>query len=231
LERAEDVPLAVTGGQDTIGLRVPNHPLALQLLTSFGAGVAAPSANRFGAVSPTTAAHVRADLGDEVDCLIDGGPCEIGVESTILDLSRDRPRLLRPGGVSLEALESVLGERVNLDSSGEVRAPGQLASHYAPRAELLLLAGPELEARVSGLQARGARVGVLAPEGTPLPAGLEDVVVLPRAAATYAKALYSSLRELDARGIDVLLAVAPEEPGLGMAVRDRLERAAGPRTS
>ncbi|MEM1418303.1 MAG: L-threonylcarbamoyladenylate synthase, partial [Myxococcota bacterium] len=140
--KAGDVPGTVTGGQDTVGLRVPDHALARELLTAFGDGVAAPSANRFGAVSPTTAAHVALELADAVDLLLDGGPCRVGVESTIVDLSGERARLLRPGGVAAEAIEEVLGTRL-ASAAGAPRAPGTLASHYAPRAALELVAPGE----------------------------------------------------------------------------------------
>lgn len=220
---------AVTGGQDTVALRVPAHPLALELLAAFGGGIAAPSANRFGGVSPTTADHVRAELGDEVDLVLDGGPCAVGVESTIVDLSAPSPRLLRPGGVPREELERALGQPVPLASQpAGVRAPGMLASHYAPRAGLVLVPEPELAAEAARRLASGVRVAVLAPASTPLPAGALRVEVPPDAAG-FARVLYASLRDADARGADLILAAPPPESGLGLAVRDRLSRAAAPR--
>ena len=223
--RASD---AVTGGQDTVGLRVPRHPLALELLARFGGGVAAPSANRFGKVSPTTAAHVQSELGAEVDLVLDGGPSEVGVESTIVDVSTDTPRLLRPGGVPREALEAVLGRPVELLTKAEgVRAPGLLESHYAPRAGLWLVTAAELFDEARRRAADGAKVVVLAPEGTPLPPGVVLLTVPPDAEG-FARVLFARLREADALG-DVLLAVPPGEAGLGLAVRDRLQRAAAPR--
>lgn len=226
--RGEGVPLEVTGGQETVAVRVPQHPLALELLHRFGAGVAAPSANRFGAVSPTRAEHVRQDLGDEVDLLLDGGPCEVGLESTIIDVSRGYPQLLRPGGVPVEAIEAELGEAVVRDAEATVRAPGQLASHYATRAELRVVAPGELEARAATLLERGLRVAVLAPAGTAIPRVHESLFV-PADPAGYARALYESLRALDDRGVDAILAIAPATHGLGLAVSDRLSRAAAPR--
>ena len=209
LNRSRRASDAVTGGQETVGLRVPSHPLALSMLRAFGGGVAAPSANRFGKVSPTTAAHVRADLGGDVDFILDGGPCDVGVESTIADLSGAEPAILRPGGVTREAIEEALGRKVGVREKSRVRAPGQLESHYAPRAEVVIVRVGEEEARAAELRKRGLKVEVLArPE-----------------AAT----LYASLREADARGADAIVVVAPPEEGLGLAVADRLRKASGPR--
>lgn len=229
LPRAERVPDAVTGGLPTVGLRVPAAHLALELLSAFGGGVAAPSANRFGRVSPTTAEHVRADLGDAVDLVLDGGPCPIGVESTIVDCTGDRLEILRPGGVSVEALAAVLGRAVPVLTQagpGAVRAPGTLPAHYSPRARVEVLAAGDVAARAAALLAGGRRVGVLAPSELPgLPDGLE---ALPPAggADAYARCLYDRLRDADRRGLDVLLSVPPPEGGLGTAVADRLRRAA-----
>jgi L-threonylcarbamoyladenylate synthase len=244
LPRAAQVPDAVTGGAGTVGLRVPAQPLALELLGAFGGGVAAPSANRFGRVSPTTAAHVRADLDTAVDLVLDGGPCAVGVESTIVDLSRGRPRVLRLGGLSVEALSEVLGHRVEVTAvaAGEVsgispsgtaaaaaeavQAPGTLSSHYAPAARVEVLAADAVAARASDLLGQGRKVGLLAPQRLDgLPPGLDG---LPPAGGpqAYAQCLYQRLREADRRGLDVLLAVPPPETGIGAAVADRLRRAA-----
>jgi L-threonylcarbamoyladenylate synthase len=228
LPRGPEVPLEVTGGQETVAVRVPRHPVALALLSRFGAGVAAPSANRFGAVSPTRAEHVRTDLGSDVDLVLDGGPCSVGLESTIVDVSRGAPRLLRPGGVALEAIEVELGERLVTAADSSVRAPGQLESHYATRAKLLIATPSELGARTADLTESGARVGVLAPIGTEIPSATTSILV-PAHGSGYAQVLYESLRELDARGVDVILVVAPDREGLGLAVVDRLSRAAAPR--
>ena len=145
LRRSARVPDVVTGGRDTVGLRVPDHPVARSLLEAFGGGVAAPSANRFGKVSPTTAGHVLADLGAEVDVILDGGPCHVGVESTIIDLTGEWPEVLRPGGVGLERLIEILGPSVRrwagaaITDPGSARAPGMLAAHYAPSARVVLV--------------------------------------------------------------------------------------------
>ncbi|NUR84717.1 MAG: threonylcarbamoyl-AMP synthase, partial [Nonomuraea sp.] len=138
LPRGPRVPLETTGGLDTMAVRVPDHPVALALLSAFGGGVAAPSANRFGSVSPTTAGHVRAELGDAVDFVLDGGPCEVGVESTIVDVTGETPAVLRPGGVTREDLEAVLGHPLAVPATSHVRVPGQHPSHYAPRARVVL---------------------------------------------------------------------------------------------
>lgn len=180
LRRSSLVSDVVTGGRDTVGLRVPSHPVALELLSTFGGGVAAPSANRFGRVSPTTAAHVAADLGAEVDLVLDGGPCEVGVESTIVDLTGEVPMLLRQGGISAEMIEGVIGCAVETEFVGPVRAPGMPAAHYAPTARVVLIESGELRGRldlVSGqnrpaeqrgpareAESRRVRVGVLAPD-------------------------------------------------------------------
>jgi len=164
--RAATVGDFVTGGQDTVAVRVPNHPLALQILAAFGGALAAPSANRFGRISPTTAAHVAADLGTEVDLIVDGGPARIGVESTIVDLTAEVAGILRAGAIGPSALGDVLGASVVTRLGGPVRAPGTLASHYAPRARLVLvgvltlpndaaLAARELYATLRALDAEG----------------------------------------------------------------------------
>lgn len=225
--RARDV---VTGGQDTIALRVPAHPLAQALLDKFGGGIAAPSANRFGKVSPTTAEHVRADLGGDVDFILDGGPSQIGVESTIVDLSGDAPALLRPGGIGKEELERVLGREVPLRAKSEVRVSGTLASHYAPAAGLVLCSAEDLDAKLRELQGDGRRLAVIAPGRRTLPAGVA-LFALPEDPTGFARELYATLREIDTQGYELIIAVLPEQTGVGLAVHDRLKRAAAPRGS
>ncbi len=217
LKRSPRALDAVTGGFDTVGLRVPAHPVALALLHGFGGGVAAPSANRFGAVSPTTAAHVRAEFGDAVPTVLDGGPCGVGVESTIVDLSSGTPSLLRPGGVTREELERVLHASVPLNQSGKVRSPGQLESHYAPRAEVMLASRSETRERETALRAAGKKVMLLGEH------------IDENDSQAFARSLYAALREADAQGADVLLATLPDERGLGLAIADRLRKAAGAR--
>ncbi len=227
LRRGPRVSLAATGGADTVGLRVPAHSVAQQLLRAFGGAIAAPSANRFGRVSPTTADHVAADLGDDVDYILDGGACVVGVESTIVDLSRDRPTLLRPGGMAREAIEAIVGPLAAADAAAPA-APGTLASHYAPRAELIAVDPADVPAAVAA--ARGI-VAVLAPRSAF--AAWPDLRAiarpLPDDLAGIARELYAALRDLDAAGVDVVIAALPPTVGLGEAVGDRLRRAAGPK--
>ncbi len=223
LRRAGGVPDAVTGGRETVGLRVPDQPVALALLRAFGGGLAAPSANRFGQVSPTTAAHVRGGLGEDVELILDGGPCPVGVESTIVDLSEPgAPRLLRAGGTPVETIAEVLGA-VPAPDTGPSRAPGMLAAHYAPLARVEVVAAPALAARAAA--ARGPVAVILPADQGDAPPG---TVVLgrPADAEAYARGLYAMLHDADARSCAVVLAVPPPADGLGLAVRDRLQRAA-----
>jgi L-threonylcarbamoyladenylate synthase len=230
LRRGRRVPLEVTGGLETVAVRVPGHPVALALLAAFGGGVAAPSANRFGSVSPTTADHVRAELGDAVDVVLGGGPCQVGVESTIVDATGETPSVLRPGGVTREDLEAVLGRPLAFASVSHIRVPGQHPSHYAPRAQVVLVQPEKLVAEAERAQEQGHRVGVLLPAafaGAPVRA--HAVLALPASMAAYARGLYGFLRELDQRGCDLIIASLPAKDGLGLAIADRLQRAAGPR--
>ncbi|MEM7337333.1 MAG: L-threonylcarbamoyladenylate synthase [Actinomycetota bacterium] len=219
--RSDHVAAAAVGGRPTVGLRVPDHPMALDLLTAFGGGVAAPSANRFGAVSPTTAEHVRRDLGSEVDVILDGGPTGVGVESTIIELV-DEPTLLRPGGVTRDELASALGEPVHDGQAGPSRAPGMLASHYAPNAGVELVTAADLDNRLADLDAATAVIAPFAVEHRPS-------WTLPAHADGYARHLYATLRAVDDAGATAVLIVAPEEGRLLDAVLDRLAKAAGPR--
>jgi L-threonylcarbamoyladenylate synthase len=228
LRRTSRATDAVTGGQDTVALRVPNHPMALEVLRKLGGGIAAPSANRFGRVSPTTAEHVARDLAGDVDLVLDGGPCTVGVESTIVDLSSGEPAILRPGGLAAEEVERVLGRKVPVRAESKVRVSGSLASHYAPRAGVVLAEPREALARVQALRSQGLRVGVLGPVSLGLPPDVPRFDV-PEDPAGAARVLYARLREADEQGHDVLVACLPEASGLGIAVRDRLARAAAPR--
>jgi L-threonylcarbamoyladenylate synthase len=185
--------------------------------------VAAPSANKFGRISPTTAEHVRAELGDAVDSVLDGGECSVGIESTIVDLSRGRAVLLRPGRITPVQIAAVLGAEVDLPDAAAPRVSGALDSHYAPRTPLYLVAAAELPARLAALG--GKRLAVLA--RTEAPPGLKDVSwqVAPRAAAAYAHELYASLRRLDALGCAAILVEAPPAAPQWQGVNDRLKRA------
>lgn len=222
---------AVTGGRDTVGLRVPAHPVALELLNEFGGGVAAPSANRFGRVSPTTAAHVVADLGSDISLVLDGGPCTVGVESTIVDVSGETAVVLRPGGLSLEMISEVLGFRPVVEQPsaavGESRAPGTLAMHYAPKARIVIASAETLaDSLAEAVRDGGRKVGLLSPayvRGVP-----EEIVVLEPAGGpeNYAEVLYARLRQADRLGLTVLVCIPPTPNGRGLAVLDRLQRAA-----
>jgi len=233
LEKSPRVPHETTGGLDSVGLRVPAHPVALELLRRFGGGIAAPSANRFGHVSPTSAEHVRQDLGQEVDVVLDGGTCEVGVESTILDLTREAPVLLRPGGVTVERIESLLGVKVSRRPPPEARAPGLLESHYAPRATVEVVSPSSLGSRAAELAASGRRVAVLvAGEAERIELAATPGLILldlGGGADRAAQRLYAALREADAAGADTVLASLPRSSGVGEALVDRLTKAAGPR--
>ena len=227
LKRQPSVSDAVTGGQDTVGLRVPNHPLALQLLREFKGGVAAPSANRFGHISPTTAAHVREEFGDAVAMILDGGPCAVGIESTILDLSGSEPRILRPGMLDTEAIGAVLGRCPEF--GGQPNAPrvsGSLEAHYAPRTPLQLIAAADLEEAARQALDAGRRIAVLAAQ--PVARSHENLAWCPVSAdpTQFAHDLYARLRELDAMGCDLILVAAPPADEAWRAVTDRLRRAA-----
>ncbi len=225
LKRAPGVADEVTGGQDTIGVRVPGHPVALALLRAFGGGVAAPSANRFGRLSPTAALHVRDEIGGAVDCILDGGECVVGIESTILDLTAERPRLLRPGVIHGEDLAAVLGAFPVGRLGDAPRVPGEMPSHYAPGAPLRLAGRDELERTVRALRATHGAVAVLAmisaPEGQT--AGWRQ---MPGEPELYARELYARLREADASGSRFIVVERPPAVASWEAVCDRLERAA-----
>jgi L-threonylcarbamoyladenylate synthase len=233
LRKGARVPLTTTGGLDSVGLRVPAHPVALELLRRFGGGVAAPSANRFGRVSPTRAEHVSSDLGDDIDLLLDGGECDVGLESTILDLTSELPRLLRPGGVTVERIESLLGVSVSRTLAVGERAPGLLPSHYAPEARVVVVPHDQLMARAQALLAAGERVAVLAShlDDRDVIRTLRDVIFLDLGddASSAAQRLYEALRDADRRSASVVLASPPVAEGLGEALADRLKKAAGPR--
>ncbi len=225
VRRQPSVLPVVTGGLDTVALRMPAHPVTQRLLEMFGGGLAAPSANRFGRVSPTTAEEVHADLGDDVDLIIDGGPCEIGVESTIVAWTGDEVAIVRPGGIGPEAIADVLGCRVVMSEDGSIRAPGTLASHYAPSTPVELCAIESIEHRVAELASTGARVGVLSLS----PVEAAGAVVAWHTQGdvdALARSLYGYLRRADTESLDVLVVALPPAKGLGIAVGDRLRRAA-----
>ena len=220
--RAAHVSDAVTGGQDTVGLRVPDHPVALALLAAFGGALAAPSANRFGHISPTTSEHVRREFGDELALILDGGPCDIGIESTIVDLSGSEARVLRPGRIGLAALAEVIGPVDAGATRSSPRVSGALASHYAPRTPAELVARADIRGQVRRATSEGERFVVLT-RGEPV-ADAEGLT-LPADPADYARHLYAALRELDGEDADRILVEAPPGDEAWTAVRDRLVRA------
>jgi len=226
LKRATGVSDVVTGGQDTVALRVPSHPVAQQLLARFGSGIAAPSANRHGRVSATTAEHVRREFGAAVDCVLDGGEAGIGIESAIVDLSGAAPLLLRPGWITAAEIEAALGTALAAPPADAPRAPGTLAAHYAPRTPLALAEGNLALELAASLARQGKRVAVLArATGRPLQPGIEWHTA-PLDAAAYAHALYSSLRRLDEAGCDAIVVEKPPQAPEWAAINDRLARAA-----
>ena len=239
LPKAAEIPAAASAGLPLIGVRVPANPIALALLRAARVPVAAPSANKSNQLSPTTAEHVARGLADVEGIVLDGGPCAVGIESTVLDLSGDEPVLLRPGGVPMAALESVLGvhiRRAAADAGVEAahdaprRSPGALERHYAPRAKVRLVPSHDavaLTTTIDSLRGEGRRIGVLIWSDFNLPFG-DDVVVrlLPALATTYATALFAALHALDDSGVSAIVVEAVPDVPAWDAVRDRLRRAA-----
>jgi L-threonylcarbamoyladenylate synthase len=232
LPKTGDVPDVVSAGRGTVGLRAPDHPLALELLGAFGGALAAPSANRSNRVSPTTAQHVRDELGDAVDLILDGGPCAVGIESTVLDLSGERPRILRPGAVTRRQIEFIVGP---VDVASAVTAetvpaasPGQHAVHYAPRTRAVRFDTPQRglihvdtrDGRPNGLIAVGTMRDCVKKWGR--------VVAMPREPALYARHLYEVVRELDGMGLATIFIEMPPDTPEWAAVRDRVTRATVP---
>ncbi len=218
LERGELAKDFITGGQETVGLRVPDHTLALAFLNEFkkigGKGVAAPSANRFGHVSPTTSQAVREELSeylDDDDLILDGGPSQVGVESTIIDCTGDAPRILRPGAITVEMIEAVTGLKV-VNRDDVIRVSGSLEHHYAPAAVVVLDGHPR------------PGDGLIALNTFPTPEGAIRLAS-PINNEDFARQLYGALREADAQGIDQVIVIQPEGEGIAIAIRDRLKRA------
>lgn len=223
------VPREVRAGLPSVGVRVPAHPVALALLRAAGVPIAAPSANRSNQLSPTTAAHVRDALGEAAGLILDGGPADVGIESTVLDLTGPAPRVLRPGGIAREQLETVLGpvglEAAVIAEATPRAAPGMMARHYAPRARLEILPAERLEDAALAHRAAGRKPGLLVIRA-PTPAGA-TAIRLPNDPAGYARGLYAALHELDA-GADVILVEAPPVLPPWEGVRDRLARGSHP---
>lgn len=211
--RTSLVPDWITGGRDTVAIRVPNHPVTLQMLKELGDAVVAPSANKFGKVSPTTSQHVLDDLGDDVGVILEGGLCDIGLESTIVECMSE-VSILRPGAISVDDVQQVLGHAPNSAASGPSRAPGMLTSHYAPRARVVLC---ESTQEADTLSAKFTKDQ------------LEVVVIDEQDLPEYAHNLYSMLRRADENGCDVVIAVRAPHHGIGIAINDRLAKASAPR--
>jgi L-threonylcarbamoyladenylate synthase len=237
VEKSEIVPDITTAGLPTVAVRIPSHPVALALIRESGVPIAAPSANRFGRPSPTSAHHVLEDFGDSIDLLLDGGETKIGVESTVLDITRTPPVLLRPGGVSKEEIEEVVG-RVEVFRGGTraVPSPGMSPRHYAPHAEILLVdegdpgkAAEDMAKKASGLLEKGLKVGVIAPDE--VTSFISNLPISVRKTGRWgewdemARRLFRELRSLDGEGVDAIICILPPPRGIGLAIRDRLIRA------
>jgi L-threonylcarbamoyladenylate synthase len=242
LESKRTVPSVTTGGLDSVALRIPRHPVALALLNAAGLPIAAPSANLSGSPSPTTARHVLDDLAGRIDAVLDGGPCEVGLESTVLDIRGGQPLILRPGGVTAEEIAKVLGQHCPIaawqhDTDEPPPSPGLKYTHYAPRAPLYLIIGekPMVLARLKGLldhhHSLGNKVGLLLALENSGGLKAEHLEILGTGGdlASAGAALYGSLRRLDEAGVDVILAQGYPETGIGVALMNRLRKAAGQR--
>lgn len=231
LNKKPEVPVEVTGGQQTVGLRIPDHPVALRLLHKFGGGIAAPSANRFCRISPTQALHVKEELGEDVDLILDGGPCQVGVESTIIDLSGPQPRLLRSGKITVPELENILKTPLQPAPSAQeadIRAPGMLAVHYAPVTQAYRCSAGRLADVVKHWSEQKLSVGVLLYRESLKASRRIHVIRMPKQAEAYAQALYSALRDLDHLRIDRILVEDPPEGEDWRAINDRLHKATLP---
>ena len=228
LPRARAVPLVTTGGLETVAVRVPAHPVARALIHAALRPIAAPSANRSGRPSPTCAEHVREDLDGRIELILDGGPTPVGVESTVLDMTSEPPILLRPGGVTLEQLESCLGEVRVLSSDDDEaasRSPGLRFRHYAPRAQIVLIeSGTGERAVVAWLEA-GRTVALMVQRAVAIEKPGLTLKTMPADPEGYARELFGTLRELDSTGVDAIFVEAIAEEGLGRTIMDRLRRA------
>jgi L-threonylcarbamoyladenylate synthase len=222
LKRSPKAKDFVTGGQDSVGLRVPSHPVAQELLRAFGNGVAAPSANIFGAVSPTAAQHVAEDFPDAIDLILDGGASEVGIESTILDLSGGEPVLLRPGFISKLDIEQTLHCKISEKSSSSLRHSGGLERHYAPKTPTVLVPAHRLDAEIAKRHDAVAVLAFSRPDER-----VDCWIRMPREPRAYAQRLYAALRELDGALCETILIETPPETAEWAAVRDRLSRATG----
>ena len=224
LKRASDVTEIISGGQDTVALRMPSHPVALELLRAFGSGIAAPSANMYGKLSPTSLDNLSANIRNAADAILDGGHCEIGIESTIVDLSNAEPRILRPGVISLEEIKRALGKKVLSSSGFNMRFPGGCKVHYAPNAPLLLVPSDELVARIAEYRRMQAKVAVISSSIVAVPPCYTHRFI-PPAPSEWARQLYSALAELDRIQPERIIIELPPNGPDWEGVRDRLFRA------
>lgn len=225
LEKRAVIPDLVTSGMNTVALRIPKQPLTLQLLERLDFPLVAPSANPFGYISPTTATHVNDQLGSSIDYILDGGPCDIGVESTIVGFENNEPVIYRLGGTSREQIEQVMGKvKVMPHSSSNPKAPGMLKSHYAPRVRIVL---GDISTMLSQVEDKG-KTGVISFRSSfeDVPQGHQRMLAPDGRLDTAAKNLFSALREMDTKPIDLILAELVPDHGLGLAINDRLKRAA-----
>ena len=228
LNKKPEVPIEVTGGQHTVALRIPNHPVALRLLQAFGGGIAAPSANRFCRISPTQASHVLEELGDAVDLILDGGPCQVGVESTVIDFSGKKPALLRPGQITRLEIEDFLQIELTTSPGSTLRAPGMMDVHYAPSTPALLCHANELTTILNDLIGKNKRVGILSYHQRISKTDTIHVISMPMQAHDYAQALYAALRELDHLRPDIIVVEKPPVTESWLAINDRLAKATRP---
>jgi L-threonylcarbamoyladenylate synthase len=226
MPRAVSVHDVITGGQDTIAVRVPSHPMAQQLLTAFGGGIAAPSANRYGRLSPTRAEHVREELGEAVRVILDGGECQIGLESTIVAFEGAAVRLLRPGSVTAAQIRALVGELMVGPDATSPRVPGGAPTHYSPTTPMTIVPAGEIDAQADAQSAGGRRIAVLAQR---LPLRAHKYVTwinAGRRPETFGRDLYTNLRTLDKAGCQRILVQAAPDGEPWEAIRDRLLRAA-----
>lgn len=232
LNKKNSVPSEVTGGQNTIALRMPDHPVALALLNKFEGGIAAPSANIYCRISPTHASHVEEELGDTIDMILDGGACRVGVESTIIDLTGPVPKLLRPGHISKVEIEAVLDSELQIvttsatgNKSTETMAPGMMPVHYAPTTRAALCEHDKLPQILNNLRLQNKRVGLLSYQFNPPENRLMHMLCMPEQAESYAQILYTCLRELDNRELDIILIEQTPDTEAWRAINDRIKKA------
>ena len=230
LEKHPDVPLVVTGGQQTVALRMPDNPVALSLLKGFAGGIAAPSANRFNHISPTLAEHVISELGESVDMILNGGPCNVGLESTIIDLTGPQAKLLRPGHITPQQIEQVIHAPVIFPQQTGTRAPGMLEIHYAPTTPAVMCATHKINQDIAALREQGKKVGVLAHCERVLDRENTYLLRMPDQPDDYGQVLYAALRKLDSMQLDIILVEQLPTVDSWIAVNDRLKKATASNT-